>query len=210
MKRATDLLTKAWNDPLCFELPAGAGKYGAALADLAHPCSDLQKHILEKVTATRDEVQRGDTVRYVGHFNNLSNEVMEYLRAQVLLLVRGYDKDSREIYQIPKVRTYWQLVNEDHPTLLFFAALSHPHILQAVFACLAPNVEVVRHHGSDRIQVRIDGQSLQSLLAEQMAMCVSMNAFMGTKAHDGLALLAATLEALLHPKGRRSDGPTAG
>lgn len=189
----------SWIDPVYFDLPVGAGKFKAALADTSSPCSPLQKMIIKKVTASRAEIRRGDTTRYEGHLNSgLTGEIMAILHRQVLLLVKGYDKDSREIYEIPEVRAYWSLVQKNQPTLLFYAARSHPHILRAVFACLAPRLEILRSRHHDRIRVCIEGRDIKSLLAAEMSMCVAMSVLMGIKAHDALALLAVTIETLLH------------
>jgi hypothetical protein len=123
--------------------------------------------------------------------------IHKLLRDRLILQVEGYNTDPREVYEIPEVRDYWRKLQDQSPTLLFFAASAHPSALQAIFACIAPRLDIVRNKDGDCVRVCLEGQTLKQMLAAEMATHFALNMRLGLKPHEAMERLAKSLEALL-------------
>lgn len=87
-----------------------------------------------------DEIQSGD-VRTVltplqGFLQN-RNAVVNG-RGRVSLMFEGYDDDPRDVYDIPEIRRYAKLLDEEFPYWFYFVSLDHPgaSTLQVLALCL--------------------------------------------------------------------------
>jgi hypothetical protein len=148
--------------------------------------------------ARRKHVRVGDVRLHLTTFGeDIPLEAIRRLRDGVIMTVAGYDKDPREIYEIPEIRRYWTEVQQQCPTILFFAASEYPPALQAVFACLASRLEITRHKNSELLRVCIEGESIKPMVAVEMSNHLTLDMQLGLKRHDAMAEVANSLAALV-------------
>lgn len=189
-------------DPVHFTLPKGVCKHGPAMSGpLAPGSADNSCPLWCKWTVTRKEIKSADIRRHLGSFNvALRPALLDSLHNRVITLVGGYDKDPREIYEIPEVRRYFaKLVRQGMP-LLFFAAAAYPPSLRAIAACIAERVVIRREKNSDQVEVVLEGNTLNPFLAVNLTQYLYLSARLGHPPHEALENMADSLEALLGPR----------
>jgi hypothetical protein len=187
-----------WIDPVVFTLPRGAGKAGPTMAGPMAPGSALRRSLSAVTGVRRRHVQTRDVRLHLTLFGeDCPTEEIKRLRDGVIMTVAGYDKDPREIYEIPEIRRYWTEVQQQCPTILFFAASEYPPALQAIFACMASRLEITRQKGSELIRVCIEGQSIKPMLAIEMSNHVTLDRDLGLQQHDAMTEVANSLAALV-------------
>lgn len=187
-----------WIDPVFFALPRGAGKAGPTMTGPMVPGSALRRRISAVTAASRKQVRARDTLWHLEAFDaNAPKEELQRRRDGVIMTVSGYDQDPREVYEIPEVRSYWTKVQRQCPTILFFAASEYPPALQAIFACIALRVEIMRKKGGKTIHVCIEGDSIKPMLEREMSNHVALDMHLGMTRHDALDEVANSLAALV-------------
>lgn len=187
-----------WIDPLDFVLPCGCGKAGPMSSGPLAKGSALRNEIAAVATARRKDIVSSEIRPLAAALSQVAPAaVHNRLRNGLILLVEGYDTDPREIYEIPEIRDYWTKLQQKCPTLLFLAAKAYPAALQAVFACIAPRLEIVRSGGGDSVRVRLEGETLRRSLAAEMSYHIILDVRLGLKPHEAMMRLAQSLEALL-------------
>lgn len=70
-------------------------------------------------------------------------------RGRVVIAVEGYDTDSRELWEIPELRRYFQMLDADFPYWFAIADLSS-HTLLLIAACLCRVTSAV--HGGIQLE----------------------------------------------------------
>jgi hypothetical protein len=134
------------------------------------PDAPLRKRMSAVAAAHRKHVRVGDVRLHLNTFGEgIPSEAIRRLRDGVIMTIAGYEKDPREIYEIPEVRSYWTKVQGLCPTVLYFAASEYPPALQAVFACIASRLEIIRQKDSELIRVCIEGESIKPMVAVEMS-----------------------------------------
>jgi len=187
-----------WIDPVWFDLPRGVGKAGPTMSGPMAPDAPLRKRMSAVAAARRKHVRVGDVGLHLNTFGEgIPSEAIRRLRDGVIMTVAGYDKDPREIYEIPEVRSYWTKVQGLCPTVLYFAASEYPPALQAVFACIASRLEIIRQKDSEIIRVCIEGDSIKPMVAVEMSNHLTLDMHLGMKRHDALEEVAKSLAALV-------------
>lgn len=116
------------------------------------------------IVIPRAVTRRGDTFYIpaaVGHCLGLRSKAALFSR--VHLFFDGYDRDPREIYEIPVVRRYVRRLLRDWPD---WCAMLYPgEQLGALLACVY-DVRTVRPAGSRRLQIEFQLDALEPCLAE--------------------------------------------
>lgn len=76
------------------------------------------------VAANRAEVERSDVGPAMTKLRKLlTRDVAPRLQGRVILVVRGFDDDPRELHQIPKVREWMQEIDRQFPLWFYFMDL---------------------------------------------------------------------------------------
>ena len=68
----------------------------------------------------KSEIINSDFCNVEKVFRELDNDFPIHLRNKVSLFVSGYDNDSREIYTIPEVRTYFMRLFNEYDSFFFW------------------------------------------------------------------------------------------
>lgn len=91
------------------------------------------------IVISRDEVERGDIERALSSLKccMASADTIQDRFERLDVAFHGYDRDSREVFEIPEVRDFVHRLDEGFPFWLFF--LSKKYLgLQAIMLCFLP------------------------------------------------------------------------
>jgi hypothetical protein len=127
---------------------------------MAGSISGLSDHV--SVIISRSEVEVGEIAPALGILKQflVSPEIMAEYFERVDIGFRGYDQDSRELFEIPEVRNYVYKLDDKFPFWLFF--LSKTHLgLQCLILCFLPP------YLTPKAKARLFPAKIQELLSER-------------------------------------------
>lgn len=114
------------------------------------------------LVASRSDVEAGNTGEILRSLKDINSSMENALRFRgaVDIAVHGYNDDDRELYEIPEVRRYYELLTDQFPYFFFFLNLSLP-TLKIIAFCLCD----ARKVGEETVQ--IDKLKLATFVQDQ-------------------------------------------
>ena len=107
---------------------------------------------------SRGRVEAGDSKDFLSRFGKFRVPVGKQLQGMMnslALMIEGYDDDPREIYAIPKVRTFYQQLWQRWPYWLYFCNLDTENLMMMVMCCL-DSLDALKVQGQPQVQVQIN------------------------------------------------------
>jgi hypothetical protein len=117
---------------------------------------------------SRDKVERGDFKAFLAQFGEErlpSGPALAKLLGGFAFAVDGYNDDSREIYAIPEVRTFYAAFHRAWPYWLYFCDLNQDSLKTMVMCCL-PSLSAVSRQGRPLVGVELDPMELLRFVAD--------------------------------------------
>lgn len=158
---------------------------------------DHGSHIIFSIA--REDVKAMSVEKIRGFFDHLrsSRELARRAQGRVEITFDGYDKDRREVFEIPEIRSYAPLLDLALPELFFFA-WSHERsaTLRVLALCQAPIIEkrVVSPNGEYLVQ--IDAEFLGQFLIRHSPGLNDMTAWLGMSEGQNKKIFHGVLRAL--------------
>ncbi len=94
-------------------------------------------------------------------------------KGRVLLCVKGYDSDSRELYEVPEVKKYIQLLDSRFPYWFFFLSIERGALrLMAFCLCRTVNVKpgIASPNNMDMAQFMMNHFTALNCLCSQLGL----------------------------------------
>ena len=114
------------------------------------------------LNVARESVEQADTRDIAPFLYDLTQAPEKALasRGNVAIILQGYENDSRELYEIPEARRWWQTLDSQFPELFYFLS---PYMEQRVLyiSCLLPCKKLEG-------QVSIDSDELKNFIAKRL------------------------------------------
>ena len=123
-------------------------------------------------TIDRQDIETGNTDPIEGFFERLTKNynVCEKLQGKVDISVSGYETDSRELWQIPEVRSWFALAEPKVRYWFYFLPLEPPAIgLRLLFACLCEIESSRTLDVEQRRRVEMDAEAMAALMEKNFA-----------------------------------------
>lgn len=89
-----------------------------------------------------------------------TEDTVRFFRHRLSLIVHGYDSDSRELYEIPEVRTYFRALDEMFPYWFWFADPQTPSLLMIASSCC----DLQAYGGNTRRHIQFDKADFANFL----------------------------------------------
>jgi hypothetical protein len=89
------------------------------------------------VVVSRDEIEACDVREVVGTLRQLlqTPDRVHWFRHRVSLFIDGYNADARELYEIPEVRAYMTVLDEEFPYWFWFLNVRDSSLLVVAASC---------------------------------------------------------------------------
>lgn len=148
------------------------------------------------IQVSREAVESGDISRVVAILNSFVPGLCERNRNQVEIEVMGYLDDSRELYEIPEARAYFQKLFAHYPGLFFWINME-THMFNLLAVLLYPLIRVPKG-------ITISPQNMAHFMFKGFT---GLNEFCAKHGQDPKPTTAAALALAYRMSLNRPDSP---
>ena len=148
----------------------------------------------------REDINNLETSNITRAFDRLrsTKELAFKAQGKVEFIFRGYEKDDRELFEIPEVRAYVAQLDQELPGLFFFARTDKPtDTLMTFLLCQAQVSRVeVQHPEGTKIRLKIEQRDVADFLVRHIPGLNEVTSWVGMSADENRTITNAILRCL--------------
>ena len=171
---------------------AGAGKMNATLRWISGGPHEIAASIgkprgagVTVYVTSRAEIETVDLTRFLTTFGPEARKSdLRRLRGKVLFTVDGYDDCDLDIFEIPEVRKFYDVLHRAWPCWLFAGHINSCS-LRAVALCTLQNLLIMR--SARECRIRIPEEELQAFFLHALPAAALLHHLSGTSKRQGIA-----------------------
>ncbi len=167
---------------ITYAIASGTGKVNHEIAKLeSHPRPDVNVFVL-----SRKEVETRDYTRYMATFGPFSSQAdIRQIHSRILLTFSDYDDTDAELFEIPAVRDYCDMIDWLWPGWLYFSNLESD-CLKVIAACSLTSLIAARTKGTTDIALTLNQSELHGWVNHCIPTAVALQRLGGTKSDAGI------------------------
>ena len=170
-------------------MPGGAGKSEMAIENVPQ-LIEKNAPISGMIILHREEIETGDQPGLMERPGPLAlAQDLSVIAGSTILAVDGYADSTREIYEIPEVREYFKVQNQQWSPWVFAGSVWTADLFAIVLSCL-PSVIICRHR--DELTVRWDTKEMHAFFESCLPAAAMLHSRAGISNEEGYSMLKAT------------------
>jgi hypothetical protein len=171
------------------KMPVGAGKSEIAIKNVPR-LMEKSAPVSGMIILHREEIEAGDQPGLMERLGPLAPaQDLSVIAGSTILALDGYADSPREIYEIPEVRHYFKVQNQQWSPWVFAGSVWTADLFAIVLACL-PSVIICRH--GDELTVRWDTKEMHAFFERSLPTAAMLHSRADISNEEGYSMLKAT------------------